>query len=71
MKLNPLGRFGTNSFLRALSQRYIEAPLLRKMAAREKYPLCLEIGCGRGIGAEIIVGKFGAEMALMMVIMLF
>ncbi len=64
MKLNPLGRFGTNSFLRALSQRYIEAPLLRKMAAKERYPLCLEIGCGRGIGAEIIVAKFGAEKVI-------
>jgi len=61
MKLNLLGRLGTNSFLRALGQRYIEAPMLRKMAAKEKYPLCLEIGCGRGVGAEIIVKKFGAE----------
>lgn len=64
MKLNALGKFGTNSFLRALSQRYIEAPMLRKMAAKEKYPLCLEIGCGRGVGAEIIIGKFGAEKVI-------
>ncbi len=64
MKLNFLGRLGTNSFLRALSQRYIEAPMLRRMAAKENYPLCLEIGCGRGIGAEIIIGKFGAERVI-------
>ncbi len=64
MKLNLLGRLGTNSFLRALTQRYIEAPMLLKMAAKEKYPLCLEIGCGRGIGAEIIVEKFGAEKVI-------
>ncbi len=64
MKLNAVGRFGTNSFLRALSQRYIEAPMLRKMAAKEKYPLCLEIGCGRGVGAELISKKFGAEKVI-------
>lgn len=64
MKLNPLGRVGTNSFLRALSQKHIEAPMLSKMASKEKYPLCLEIGCGRGIGAEIIVEKFGAEKVI-------
>ncbi len=38
--------------------------MLRKMAAKEKYPLCLEIGCGRGIGAEIIIEKFGAEKVI-------
>ncbi len=64
MKLNALGRFGTNSFMRALSQRYIEAPMLRKMAAKEKYPVCFEIGCGRGVGAEIIIEKFGAEKVI-------
>jgi len=64
MKLNLLGRLGTNSFLRALSQRYIETPMLRKMAAKEKYPLCLEIGCGRGVGAEIIVKQFSAEKVI-------
>lgn len=64
MKLNALGRFGTNSFLRALSQRYVEAPMLRNMASKERYPLCLEIGCGRGVGAEIIVREFGAEKVI-------
>lgn len=64
MKLNILGKFMTNTFPRALSQRYIEAPMLKKMAAKEKYPLCLEIGCGRGVGAEIIIENFGAEKVI-------
>lgn len=64
MKISPLVRFMTNSALRALSQRHIEAPLLRKMAARKSYPLCLEIGCGRGVGVRIIVEKFGAEKVI-------
>ncbi|TAL23954.1 MAG: class I SAM-dependent methyltransferase [Nitrospirae bacterium] len=34
------------------------------MASRKEYPLCLEIGCGRGIGAEIIVKQFGAQKVI-------
>ncbi|MBA4348977.1 MAG: hypothetical protein C0415_03180 [Thermodesulfovibrio sp.] len=64
MKLSPIVRFMTNSCLRALSQIYIEAPLLRKMAAKKEYPLCLEIGCGRGIGARIILEQFGARKVI-------
>lgn len=54
MKLNRLERLLVNSPLRAFSQRHIEGPLLSRMSARRRYPLCLEIGCGRGIGAEVI-----------------
>lgn len=38
--------------------------MLKKMAERDKYQLCLEIGCGRGIGAEVIVKQFGAEKVI-------
>lgn len=61
MKLNLAERLITNSPLRALSQRWIEAPRLKALAGRDRYPLCLEIGCGRGVGAEIIIEEFGAE----------
>ncbi|MBI4685518.1 MAG: class I SAM-dependent methyltransferase [Nitrospirae bacterium] len=64
MKLSPVVRFMTNSSLRALSQIYIEGPLLRKLATKKEYPLCLEIGCGRGIGARIISEQFGAEKVI-------
>jgi ubiquinone/menaquinone biosynthesis C-methylase UbiE len=61
MKLNIVERLMTNSPLRALSQRYVEVPGLRRMAGRERYPICLEIGCGRGYGARLIAERFGAQ----------
>lgn len=38
--------------------------MLKKMAGKENYPLCLEIGCGRGVGAEVITRRFGAEKVI-------
>lgn len=61
MKLNLAERLMTNSPLRAFGQRHIEGPLLRRLASRESYPLCLEIGCGRGVGTAVIVEQFGAD----------
>jgi ubiquinone/menaquinone biosynthesis C-methylase UbiE len=60
MKLNLAERLMTNSPLRALSQRYIEVPRLRRMASQKHYQACLEIGCGRGYGARLIAEHFGA-----------
>lgn len=54
----------TNNPLRAFIQRHIEGPMLRKMAGLKEYPICLEIGCGRGIGAEVILKQFGAEKVI-------
>jgi ubiquinone/menaquinone biosynthesis C-methylase UbiE len=34
------------------------------MAGLKNYPLCLEIGCGMGVGAEIIVEQFGAQRVI-------
>lgn len=64
MKLNLVERLLTNSPMRAFGQRHVEGPLLRRMAQMGKYPLCLEIGCGRGAGARVIVDLFGAEKVL-------
>jgi ubiquinone/menaquinone biosynthesis C-methylase UbiE len=61
LRLNIIERLIINNPLRAFSQRNIEGPLLKKMASYDKYPYCLEIGCGRGTGAEVIVKIFGAE----------
>ncbi|MDI6802183.1 MAG: class I SAM-dependent methyltransferase [Thermodesulfovibrionales bacterium] len=61
MKPNIIERLITNNPLRAFSQRHIEGPMLRKMAGRNEYPLCFEIGCGRGIGAQVIIEQFGDE----------
>lgn len=38
--------------------------MLKRMAGLESYPLCLEIGCGRGIGAQIIAKQFGADKVI-------
>ncbi len=64
MKLNLIERLITNNPIRAFSQRHIEGPMLKNMAGRDKYQLCLEIGCGRGIGAHVIVKEFGAEKVI-------
>ncbi len=61
MKLNLAERLMTNSPLRAFSLRHFEGPALRRMAACESYGYCLEIGCGRGVGAETIVRLFDAH----------
>jgi ubiquinone/menaquinone biosynthesis C-methylase UbiE len=64
LKLNIVERLITNNPLRAFSQRYVEVPMLKNMAGRDKYQLCLEIGCGRGIGAYVIAKEFGAEKVI-------
>lgn len=61
MKLSPIERLIVNNPLRAFIQRHREGPMLRKMGSRGAYPVCLEIGCGRGTGAQIIAEQFGAE----------
>lgn len=64
MKLNLIERFITNNSLRAFIQRRIEGPMLKRMAGFKSYPLCFEIGCGTGLGAEIIVEQFGAQRVI-------
>lgn len=64
MKLNFIERLIINNPVRAFIQSHIEGPMLRKMAGLKSYPLCLEIGCGRGIGAQIIAEHFGAEKVI-------
>jgi ubiquinone/menaquinone biosynthesis C-methylase UbiE len=48
-----------NPVRRALQWHY-EAPLLERLGGRVEGMRVLEIGCGRGVGAEIIVRRFGA-----------
>ncbi|MBI5188664.1 MAG: class I SAM-dependent methyltransferase [Nitrospirae bacterium] len=64
MKLNLVERLITNNPFRSFLQRNVEGPLLRKMGSLPEYTLCLEIGCGRGIGAQVIVEQFGAEKVI-------
>jgi ubiquinone/menaquinone biosynthesis C-methylase UbiE len=49
-----------NNALRSLIQRRFEAPRLERMGGRTPGGHVLEVGCGRGVGAEIILDAFGA-----------
>lgn len=60
MKLNLFEKLITNNPVRASIQRHIEGPMLKKMGSQSAYPLSLEIGCGAGVGAEVIAEQFGA-----------
>jgi SAM-dependent methyltransferase len=60
MKLNALETWLMNNPLRAWVQRYVEAPRLLDLGGRTDGLVCLEIGCGRGVGVEIILERFGA-----------
>lgn len=50
-----------NSSLRAAMQRRYDARILEALVGRLVGKRVLEIGCGRGIGIEILVDRFGAE----------
>ena len=61
MKLNLIEKALVNNPVRALLQRRYEAPLLERLGGRAEGLLVLEIGCGRGVGTEIIFERFGAR----------
>jgi len=60
MKLNPLETLLMNNPLRAWVQRTVEARRLLRMGGRVDGLRCLEVGCGRGVGVEVILDQFGA-----------
>jgi ubiquinone/menaquinone biosynthesis C-methylase UbiE len=60
MKLNNLEFFMVNNALRAASQRNIETPRLIGLPGSLTGKRVLEIGCGRGVGIEILL-SLGAE----------
>lgn len=60
MKLNQVETLLMNNPVRAALQRHYEARLLERLGGRLEGATVLEIGCGRGVGAEILVQRFGA-----------
>ncbi len=60
MKLNRIEKALMNNPVRALVQRLYEGPLLEKLGGRTDGLHVLEVGCGRGVGTEIILERFGA-----------
>ena len=61
MRLNKIEKFLMNNPVRAFAQRNIEAAMLERFGGATKGQKVLEIGCGRGIGTEIILERFGAR----------
>lgn len=61
MKLNAVEKALMNNPVRAWLQRHYEAPLLARLGGRLDGLRVLEVGCGRGVGTEIIFEQFGAR----------
>jgi ubiquinone/menaquinone biosynthesis C-methylase UbiE len=61
MRLNRLEFALMNNPMRAAIQRYVEAPQLLQMGGVMAGGRALELGCGRGVGAELILDVFKAE----------
>jgi ubiquinone/menaquinone biosynthesis C-methylase UbiE len=60
MHLNFIEKALMNNPFRSWFQRRFEARRLLRLGGRAAGETCLEIGCGRGIGAGIILDTFGA-----------
>ncbi len=61
MLLNRFEKVLMNNPVRSALQKYFEAARLLKMGGKMEGGVALEIGCGRGIGTELILGLFGAD----------
>jgi len=61
VKLNFIEKAIINSNLRAVLQRHYEAPLLERLGGTVEGGKVLEVGCGRGIGIEILFDRFKAK----------
>ena len=61
MKLNSVEKALMNNPVRAAVQRGYEARLMERLGGRLDGMRVLEIGCGRGVGTEIIFRRFGAR----------
>lgn len=61
MRLNRIEFALMNNPVRAAVQRHVEAQKLLAMGGPMDGGRALEIGCGRGVGVEIILDMFGAD----------
>ena len=60
MLMNRLETYTVNNPARVLLQKWLEAPWLARAGGRLEGGVALELGCGRGEGAKIILERFGA-----------
>lgn len=61
MLLNRVEKALMNNPIRAAIQRRFEVPRLLAMGGRMPGGIALEIGCGRGVGTELILERCGAD----------
>jgi ubiquinone/menaquinone biosynthesis C-methylase UbiE len=61
MLLNRFEKALMNNPVRSAFQRHLEVPQLLRMGGPAPGALALEVGCGRGVGIELILERFGAE----------
>ena len=62
MKLNTIERLAMNNPVRAAHQHHREATWLRDLAgASLAGQYVLEVGCGRGVGVEVLLDRLAAE----------
>jgi ubiquinone/menaquinone biosynthesis C-methylase UbiE len=61
MLLNRIEYALMNNPVRAAIQRHFEAPRLLRMGGAMRGGRALELGCGRGVGVELILAVFGAD----------
>ena len=66
MKMNYLEKLAMNNPVRTLIQRHYEAPLFERLGGRLEGLEVLEIGCGRGVGTQLILERFGARKVFAM-----
>lgn len=62
--MNRIETLTVNNPARAFVQRRVEAPLLLRKGGRMNGGTALELGCGRGEAARIILDLFGADRVL-------
>lgn len=61
MLLNRFEKWAMNNPVRAAVQRHFEARRLLELGGPMRRGRALEIGCGRGVGTELILELFGAD----------
>lgn len=61
MLLNAIEKRMMNNPVREAIQRRLEARKLLELGGKMKGGVALEVGCGRGVGVQLILDEFGAD----------